>query len=105
MPETIDEDEPMTAEEAAASQAAYDLAADIAHEMTKDIPEKVIAAGGDPIDAAYALWRTFTRILLENGWTACDLSADAHEMAEDEGIECVDAEDDPEIDAEAHSVH
>lgn len=38
------------------------------------------AADAEPLDAAYALWSTFTGILLAHGWSACDLSEDAHEL-------------------------
>lgn len=77
------------------NQAAYDRAADIAHDMIADLPEKVLAADADPIDADYALWTTFTRILMENGWTACDLAENAHEIAADTVVtECTgEAED------------
>lgn len=73
------------------SYRLFDIAATIAHDLTASLPEKVVAAGADPIDAAYALWGTFTRVLLQNGWTACDLSEEAHEamqeIAEDEDLD------------------
>jgi hypothetical protein len=61
-------------------QNAYNRAADIAHNMTADIPDAVLAADADPIDAAHALWTTYTQILLQCGWTACDLAERAHEL-------------------------
>lgn len=64
-------------------QALYDIASDIAHEMIEGLPDKVEAAGADPLDAAYALWSFFTHILIDAGWTACDLADDAHQIQEE----------------------
>lgn len=64
-------------------QRLYDLAADIAHEVAEDLPDRVKAAGADPLNAAFALWNTFTSILLQNGWSACELAEAAHELMEE----------------------
>ena len=69
------------------SQRLYDVAADIAYDMIEDLPERVRAAGSDPMSAAYALWDHFTRILLGGPYSACDLADLAHEIQEDEAKE------------------
>lgn len=75
----------------------YDIAATIAHDTIKGMPERILEAGGDPMGGAYELWSTFTGILLQNGWTACDLAEAAHELMDDmrEKGE-LDDEDEPE---------
>lgn len=64
-------------------QATYDRAADIADEMICQLAGRIVAIDGDPLDGAYAAWSMLSRILLDAGWSACDLSDAAHEMQEE----------------------
>ena len=73
---------------------AFARAADIAHNVAATIPPLVRAANADPIDAAHMLWRMLTGILLDAGWSACDLSDEAHEIQAEYAE--IDGEEGPE---------
>lgn len=77
----------LSPEEEAAAQAHFDIAADIAGKVFGTMPRRIVKAGGDPIDGAYVLWGLLTEVLLENGWTACDLGEEAHELAAEQDCE------------------
>jgi len=73
----------------------YGAACNLVHIIVKSLPDMLRNAALDPIDGAYALWDHFSRILLDNGWAACDLSDHAH------GIQTqtheIDEEKEPEV--------
>src|SRR6202453_2549700 len=82
---------------------SYARAADIAHNMAATIPARVRAANADPVDTAYALWVMTTGILLQAGWSACDLAETAHEMQSEYGDD--DEEEGPEEGEEIGRAH